>query len=430
MTKRKPNLKSYQNKVRISVKVPGTVGIFRPLTWDKERNEYVPPKRGKVFFAVRYELDDLQRKRRCRCYFDTLAAARAWQSHFTPTNGDESANVSAAKSDHGMPLCDVIEEWRKRKYPTYASGTRDQYDKLIRLSLGSLVNIPIRSITPQVIDSWISELKENLGQYWQAKTRKSFEKELTCLGVILRYYENYSDVPGFRFPIKRRHREDIKLRTAAHRKQKDLPLEDFYLFREALRADANGLVLSALATVQYFQALRVSEAAALHWEDVSLDISNPHHSRMTINKHMVCSRRQGQKSFIAPGFKNSHALGGEKEMPLFPESFEALKAIYRIDQKGLVFHGAGEAFFSYKSIQNAYNRAFKKAGLAYTGTHVMRHGGCRRVFNETRDLGAAAQILGNVSMGTVEVYAKRYKSALTDLAQKHWEERDVSLRST
>ena len=156
MTKRKPNLKIYQNKKRISVKVPGTVGIFRLLTWNKERNEYVPPKRGKVFFAIRYELDCLQQKKRRRCYFDTLAETRAWQSHLVPTSADVNEDRSVSKAELGKPLSDVIEEWRKRTYPTYATGTRDQYDKLIRLSLGSLINMPIRSVTPQVIDGWIS----------------------------------------------------------------------------------------------------------------------------------------------------------------------------------------------------------------------------------------------------------------------------------
>ncbi len=423
MTRRKPNLKTYQGKKRIYLKASGTSGIHRLFIWDGSKGEYLPPSRGKIYLAMRYERDGYGSKKRRGRYFETLPEARDWQNHAT-NSVDE--NMPAEAKDLSPKFEAITDEWRQRKYPGYAAGTRDQYDKLIRLSFDGLMNLQVRSITPAVLDNWIGELKENMGRHLQAKTRKSFEKELTCLGVILRYYENYHDDPEFRFPIKRRHREDIKLRTDVKTQGKDLPLEDFFKFREALKTGAGKETMAALATVQYFQALRISEAAALHWEDITMDFKSPENSRIVIKRHITWARKRGGTSCISPGFKNSHALGGEKEMPVFPETFKALRSVYLVGGKGLVFSDKNQSFFSYKQIQNAYDSAFKRAGLNYTGTHVLRHGGCRNVFNETKDLGVAAQILGNVSMGTVEVYAKRYKAALTDLAKKHWQEEKSS----
>jgi len=263
-------------------------------------------------------------------------------------------------------------------------------------------------------------MKIRVGETYQSRMRKSFLHELTLLGVILRYYSEYHDDPEFRYPIKRRHREDAELRVSEHDKPKDLSVDEFIRFREALASGLYGEVMAALATVQYFQALRISEAAALHWEDVHLNFRVPEESRIRISRHIEFSRKRGLSSKIAPGFKNSHATGGMKELPLFPAAYSALRELFYVGAKGLVFQSPEETFFEYRQIQRAYNIAFKKAGLPYRSTHVMRHGGCRAVYNETGDLGLAAQILGNVSPDTVNVYAKRHKSALTNYAKTKW----------
>ncbi len=423
---KKLNFKAYQGKDRIYGAVAGASGIYRVYVWDEAKQEYRPPERGKGFFATRYERDEANRKKRRFCYCETLGDARAWQGRLDPEPESDGEELFAKPGSQGPRFADVVAEWRQRKYPTYARGTRFQYDKLMRLAFGSLMDLPVRTITPRVVDEWLAKLKAGLGITWQSKTRKSFEKELVCLGVILRYYESYNDDAEFRFPIKKRHREDAQLRRVAKKPSKDLPPADFQRFLTELATGKHGATMVVLATVQYHQALRISEAAALHWEDVQLVWTSPNESRVRIVRHVEWGRSAGIAAEITPGFKNSGPLGGEKEQPLFPETFGALRSRYYIGAKGLVFHDGTGTVFSYQAIQRAYNRAFKRAGLPYSATHVMRHGGCRRVFNETKDIGVAAQILGNISLATVEVYAKRYKTALTELSQTHWEKPDCS----
>ena len=88
--------------------------------------------------------------------------------------------------------------------------------------------------------------------------------------------------------------------------------------------------------------------------------------------------------------------------------------------KGLIFHIDGK-ILPYMKIQRAHNKAFSSAFLPYTGTHVMRHGGCRRVFNDTKgDRRIAGELLGNVSSSSVEVYAKAYSNLLTQLVEDEW----------
>jgi integrase len=115
---------------------------------------------------------------------------------------------------------------------------------------------------------------------------------LKLLSTILNYYDNYHDDPKFQFPIKQRHRLGIRL-NRSKAKSKDLGEEAFLKFRESLRTlNGSGDLMAALATVQYYQALRISEAAALHWGDIDLDWVNQSQSRIRVMKQVVWPRKK------------------------------------------------------------------------------------------------------------------------------------------
>ena len=285
------------------------------------------------------------------------------------------------------------------------------------------MNMPVRDITPKAVNEWIDYLIDNIHRFPQARHRKSFEKELTLLGVILRYYDDNEDDPDFKFPTKSRHRKAVQIRKDSKVEDRDLSLEEF--FRVALAFDSlknkQAHLVKCLFSVQFRQALRVSEAAAIHWEDLKMDFRNPSASNVRICRHIEWTRTTDVKSKLTNGFKNSKSLGGFKDQPLFTESFQALKRLHYVGAKGLVFKDEHGEFFSYRTIQAIYGQAFKLAGVEFKGTHQLRHGGCRLVYNRTGDLAVASQILGNQDAETIKIYAKRDKSALNEVARKEWE---------
>ncbi|MEY3904033.1 MAG: hypothetical protein RL189_3339, partial [Pseudomonadota bacterium] len=141
------------------------------------------------------------------------------------------------------------------------------------------------------------------GRGWQ---RKSFEHELTLLSTILRYYIEYNDDTKYVHPIKRRHREAVKVaRDSANKASQDITPAEFERFRDQLSRALHGSLLASMATVQFYQALRISEVAALRWEDVTLDWQEPQKSRLTIRQHVVYLRRKESPDFIEQGFKNA-----------------------------------------------------------------------------------------------------------------------------
>lgn len=180
-----------------------------------------------------------------------------------------------------------------------------------------------------------------------------------------------------------------------------------------------------LATVQFYQALRISEAAGIHVEDLR-EFNTRLNARLRISKSV--RYLPNKKGVIQDSFKNALSNNGAKESPLFPQSYLALKEILEATkiETGPIFLQANGELLTYRQIQFAYNQAFKKAGLSYSGTHIMRHGGARNVFNNSNgDFGVAQQILGNSDSKTVEVYAKRSTTALNKFVELAWKKHDA-----
>ncbi len=414
------NPKTYQGKDKLYVAIPSAPRISRVWIWGEGHREYRSPENQNPYMARRWEDTGGKRKRTYR-FFESLEAARTWQQ------GIEQA-VVPEPTKSGPTFLEIIEEWKRRRFPAMEESTTVRYENMLGLYFDSLLGFTIHEITPQRVDHWLDELKDPKSWTMKSKKRKMFDHELSLLSTILKYYDNYHDDPEFRFPIKQRHKDGVWLKRSSGAKDKQLPEEHFLKFREALRSLPEGKLLAGLATVQYYQALRISEVAALYWEDVYLDQENPNQSRLKVRRKVFWPRKKGRKSCVQDGFKNAGSGHNEgmKEQPLFPESHEALAERHCPGARGLVFEIEG-THLKYGLLQHRYDKAFKKAELPYSGTHVMRHGGCSRLFDERGDLGVAKQILGNSSLRSVEVYARRSKTALTDVAKQHWEKKRLRL---
>ena len=139
-----------------------------------------------------------------------------------------------------------------------------------------------------MVAEWIDNLIENMNRFYQAVNRKSFGKELTLLGVILRNYDEHEDDAEFKFPIKARHRKAVELRKEGGIEDRDLSYDEFVKVAQAFDSlkSKNLQVLKALFVLQFRQALRISEAAELHWEDLKMDFRNPQASSVRICRHV------------------------------------------------------------------------------------------------------------------------------------------------
>ncbi len=403
---KKLDTKTFRGK-RIYVPIPGAQGIVRLYSWDEERGEYRPPATAKSYLARRWEVDKNGKRNRKAAYFDFMAQASDWQRKLRPDAAEKET------------LTDVVENFRRRHYPTLSEGTTDRYDDIIRFHLEPfLLGYRVDELTPAVVDDWVEWLLKRKDEFGKGAIRQSFTAELRLLKTLLNFYADYADDKTFLMPVVKRHAKAVRFRTRRVAAKKNVSDKEFDLFARRLEADF-GLAMRGLATCQYDHPGRISEPAALHWEDVEFDRGAPRLSVIHFRRHVVYRRRRNAPRDVLPGFKND--ADGMKTHPVMPRLHAVLARLWRPGATGLVFAAPEGGVFKYRQIQYAYNATWERLGLPYTSTHVLRHGGTRRTLEETGgDRDIAKQQLGNASV--VDTYAVRSEQALGQYVNGKWDE--------
>lgn len=299
-----------------------------------------------------------------------------------------------------MIIDDVFKKFVEvRKYKVKQS-TIDLYTNLYNRHFSFLKGMEIESLTSNIVDDWLTYMRINKN----SPQRLSFDHELTLLKTIVSFYHEQYDV---RLDIfRKRHMENCVVKRRLQKLNKELREDEFKLFLEWLSLLYNEK-FTMLAIIQYYQALRISEAIAIHYDDIKLDPQNPLNSSLTIQRSVVFSHQSNQKSYIQNGFKN----GDVKRQPLIPQVYFYLKD--KLEQFKGKYLFIEDGIWPFYSIKNAYNKAFMRANLPYRSTHILRHGGCSRLFNMSGgNVIIASQLLGNSEKETLKTYAHGYSGTL------------------
>lgn len=121
-----------------------------------------------------------------------------------------------------------------------------------------------------------------------------------------------------------------------------------------------------------------------------------------------------------------------KDLPLFPESYRLVLKMKKEKLregnplKGLVFTTKEGKPFTYRMIQYAYDRAFKREDLNFSGTHILRHGGCRDHYRKNENLQIAQQLLGNANLKNTVIYTENKGEALARSVRREWRKRKAA----
>lgn len=407
--KKKFQIRTFEGD-RVEKPITNHPNIRKLWNWNYD-NKIYEAAGGSPYVAKRKRIISGKSISRKKAFLD-LVSAKSWMN--------EAANESKLLSDQEIvdsPNFDqVVEKYKLDRFGSLRPSTVELYSRFLNSKYFSfLKGFKVREINPAVIDEWIAYLKLLPSN----KNRMSLAGQFHLLRTVLKYYSEFDD--SFVSPIKPRHVSNIILKPQTF-KNTDLRENDFLTFRSELAKLKNGLLLSSLATFQYYQALRVCEAAALTEKDFIIDNENPMNSRIAISKSVRYDAKK-QAAEVQNGFKNSKTNNGKKEQPLFNQSYKQLMLFLknRNVENTYLFSNLDGSLLNYRAIESAYNRAFIKAGLSFTGTHILRHGGARRLFDSTNgDWGATKQLLGNSDMRTVQVYANRSSKALTDVSKSQW----------
>lgn len=353
--------------------------------------------------------------------FETLSEAREWLSNGGVALGlrvvQEERLAGAVQAGAVNPtLAELIAEYRQKHYPLIKPSTRGRYDRVFGSCFTQIEGMRVRDITPAVVDDWLVWIAAHRSH---SGRRVMTRHELVQLGGLFSFFREYFD-SGFQSPILKRHKRQTKvcINPKARAREKVLTETEFWLFREQLLSGKLGAVLAALASVQYWQGLRIGEAAGIKWGNVFLDGDNPENSFLRLDQHVVYARSKQETTRIEQGLKNAQ----EKHLPLFKPAFDVLLELTQsqhADPNALVFRNPCGGLLPYRAIQHAYDRAFLKAGLEHRGTHCLRHSRATALFDESGgNISLVGELLGDQSLSVVQKYAKRLPRALRNLAQK------------
>lgn len=399
--------KIFRGAQQINIKVNGSHGVSKLYIWNKEKNIYEVPLNKKAYRARKTILVNGKKSRPSE-YFNSLDECKIWLQSM-----DKKSNFQNQTQFNQSTFQEILAGWKIANYSQLADGTKIRYDRIISTTFPFFNNVQMANFNKALINKWIEHLKASMFTV----RRIRFKHELKLLHSILKYYADSTD--NFIMPITPFHRKAVEVQ-AKKTKNQDLTEPDFLLFKAELEKLKDGNTLARMCVVQYYHALRISEVAALSKSDVSLDMLNPSNSKMIISRSLKYLRLKGTEPKLENNFKNSKS-SGVKELPVFPETFEVLRESSVLSGTDFLFLDSNNKFFSYRTLQQRYNSAFKKAGLPFVGTHVLRHGGTRHLYNQYPDLALAGQLLGNSDISTISVYAKRDKRALFNVSKELWE---------
>lgn len=355
--------------------VAGHPNIRRIYVWDKVKQRYVDPPRGNKFEAR--SSGKISGKREAGT-FESLYEAHNW------LNGTIMTQNSICPTG-GLTVQDVIVQWQRLGWGHLSTSTKIYYGRMTPL-LAPLYRVPIEELHPKHIDEWLILLKTPEWTRKYVSRRESLEKEFDMFRSVINWYIDQTDDSKLRSPFRKRHLQILRLRPATQKARKNMYDEELRAWFSELKKD--NFLFYAMAVVQVNQVFRVSEVSAMKWSNLSLG-----HREYTVTEHIIWPRVNGAPPEILPGTKTSKAGQSFKSF-LQQESVQVLKELLELGKNGdLIFTTDGSAL-TYRRIQHAYDRAFKRAALPFRGTHVCRHSGATNFLEKTGDV-LALQQMGN-----------------------------------
>jgi integrase len=323
--------------------------------------------------------------------FPTRSAAWAW--HEKTKRKLQAGHLPAQE----MTLLDVIDVYRETDdFQGHVALTRRTFNDRIKLIEESpLAHVKMEDLSSKSIDRLLDWLLKQPGA--KNPQRKSFDMELKQLGIVFTYYRDYQD-EHFVSPITKRHRKRSKFKGVQPRRSDYfLPPDHIALWLEALLQEMDP-VYYRLAVMQLIFGLRVSEAAALQWDAVDLE-----RKLLEVKRVMEWDDEDGKNKREIQN--RTKTPSSRRTLPIPSSALFVLKAARDSFPDSLVvFRNVYGKLVAYNSVLQAYNRAFKRAELPWTSTHITRH------TNGTHGLSAgkaAVQVnLGHASDRETEVYAK------------------------
>jgi integrase len=319
--------------------------------------------------------------------FPVLLDAKKWLNEFHPL-------IEGGHTDLSPTFTEIHKLYDKEIITQLEFATKETKRAKGRVFIADFGKVKVSKLNFDFFKSYFMNKKlEALDN----PNRYSFDLEIKELKAIFNWYREFKDYT-FIVPLTKAHIKIGKVRKKIP-KNKKMTLSQVERFLLAFEDD----LYRDLAIAQFFTCSRVSEVAGIQFKSINLN-----DFLLTIKDVVVWDKG---KRFVElkPYTKNN-------EMKLIEISSPLLKVInkratLKFSDSDYLFHINGEAL-SYRKIQHHYNKAFKKAGLDFSGTHTLRHSMASIARQLTGSIDSVQSLTGHKSSRQAEHY-----SGLTHHAQ-------------
>ncbi|MGK5083979.1 site-specific integrase [Bdellovibrionota bacterium FG-1] len=389
------NPKIYRGKALVYITVRGNPGIATIWDWNQEKRKYLQRSEGLRYYGYK----KVGGKQESKC-FERFDDAKAWRNSSFVFNDNQSHT--------GMNFADARRKYFERAKGRLEVTTYETYESCTK-HLGFFDRVQVAEITPKVIDAWLDAIKKPDYLALQHKSRMTYHAELSLLRQILVHYSEYED-DSYQLPLKKRHLEDAIVDHGRYRQSLDrnrhhfIPRKDFEAFLDEMARRAQGdpsrRVFYIVAEFQLGGGPRIGEACAIRFEDI-LDWDT---GAVSISRSVQWSRKKGRATQISPLTKT-----GESRVVFL--SSRALGVLRKWAagcgrSKGLVFSPDGLNPIPYRSVQYHYQAAFRKLGMSWKSTHILRHSYSTDFLERTGNKAALQGQLGHRTSRQTDHYAK------------------------
>ena len=225
------------------------------------------------------------------------------------------------------------------------------------------------------------DIDRNIGKYIsylrkQNLTNNSINRKISSIKNFLKFLHSEKIVKDTKFDIFESLRSSKNIPKAISKEEIN---KIFDLLNESNLPNKN--IYLSILKLMYLSGLRISEALALKWSDLSK-------SKMTINIYGKGSKER--KSYLTNQF---------------------LDTLYAIkNDEVYIFSNKGKKI-SVRAVNKFLDNSFKKGIInRKISTHVFRHSFATSMLENEADIRHIQQLLGHSSISTTEIYTKVAKS--------------------
>lgn len=313
--------------------------------------------------------------------FARLGEAKRWLHTFSP-----ELELEKTKRKSSPKFSDAYEEYKEMRFGDLEFSSIEVKEARLKVFYDELKDVHMEDLTADFFKNLILKKKKVYADY---KKRLSFDREIKEYKAIFNWYRDFKDY-RFVVPLTKFHNQLGKMRKAIP-KNKRMSVPQVQRFFESFENE----LFRNFAIVQFFSCARVSEIAGLQTHSIDLE-----EGTLLIKDVVVWSK---QKFFVElkPYTKNNDVKYVRLVKPLYDIFVDRLS---KGDPCLYVFHLKGEPL-NYRQIQHHYDKAFKKAGLKFSGTHTLRHSMASIARDLSGSIDAVQSLTGHKSIRQAEHYA-------------------------